>query len=179
MSLVLLLFLSPIFLFLLLLFFLLSPFLLSFLHFLLLSSPSLLPFFSLLLFLPWLLLSPSVLQWSACSCSHSFVSFYYFFAVFCSFFFPCLSSPPVSLLPSPPVCGLPSLPAPLFFPVVSSCYFFLTIASWATPAVVTCAILSVVSFTTPVLSLAPLTTLLLSSFLLLLLLFLLPPICRL
>ena len=75
------------------------------------------------------------------------VSFYCFFAVFCRFFFPCLSSPPVSLLPSPPVCVLPSLPS-IIFPVVSSCHFFLTIASWVTPAVVTCAFLSVVSFTT-------------------------------
>ena len=111
MSPVLLLFLSPVFLLLLLLFFLLSPpFLLSFLRFLLLSSPSLLlPAFSLLLFLPWLLLSPSVLQSSACSFHHPFVSFCYFFAVFCRFLFPCLSYPPVSVLPSPPVYGLLSL----------------------------------------------------------------------
>ena len=143
-----------------------------------LSSPSLLlPFFSLLLFLPWLLLSPSVLQWSACSSRHSFVSFYYFFAVFCRFLFPCLSSPPVSVLPSPPICRLPSLPA--LFPVVSSCYFFPTITSWATLAVVTCAFLSVVSFTTPVLSLVPPPNLLPPYFLLRLLLFLLSPICRL
>ena len=51
------------------------------------------------------------------------LSFYYFFAVFCRFLFPCLLSPPVSVLPSPPVRGLPSLPA-LF-----SCRLFLLFLS--------------------------------------------------
>ena len=157
----LLIFLSPIFLLLLLLYFLLSPFLLSFLHSLLLSSPSLLlsflwlllPFFSLLLFLPWLLLSPSVLRSPTCSSGHSFVSLSSFFAVFCRFLFPCLSSPPVFLLP-PPVCGILSLPA-LF-----SCRLFLFFLSdscllRATVCRHLCALLSVTSFATSVLSLVP------------------------
>ena len=179
-----LLFLSPIFLLLLLLFLILSPpFLLSFLHFLLLSSPSLLsflwlllPFFSLLLFLPWLILSPSVLQSSACSPVTLLSLITSLLSSVVSFFLAChlLLSRFFSRLPFAVYRHF--LP---FFPVVSSCYFFPTIASWATPTVVTCAFLSVVSFTTPVLSLVPPPTLLLSSFLLLLLLFLLSPICRL